>query len=40
MSFEPDVHETQLAIIRYLLFKPHAGFAELQKGNQSNERSL
>lgn len=31
MSFEPDVHETQLAIIRYLLFKSHAGFAELQK---------
>lgn len=31
MSFEPDVHETQVAIIRYLLFKPHAGFAQLQK---------
>ena len=31
MSFEPDVHETQIAIIRYLLFKPDAGFAELQK---------
>lgn len=31
MSFEPSIHETQTVIIRQLLFKPRAGFAELQK---------
>lgn len=31
MSYEPTVHEAQIAIIRYLLFRLHAGFAELQK---------
>ena len=31
MSYESTVHEAQIAIIRYLLFRPHAGFAELQK---------
>lgn len=31
MSFEPDIHKTQTAIIRHLLFTPRAGFAELQK---------
>lgn len=31
MSYEPDVHEAQTAILRHLLFVPSAGFAELQK---------
>jgi len=31
MSYEPLVHETQIAILRHLLFSPSAGFAELQK---------
>lgn len=31
MSYEPSVHETQAVILRHLLFKPSAGFAELQK---------
>jgi 8-oxo-dGTP pyrophosphatase MutT (NUDIX family) len=31
MSYEPNVHEAQTMIIRCLLFKPYAGFAELQK---------
>jgi len=31
MSYESTVHEARIAIIRYLLFRPHAGFAELQK---------
>ncbi|HEY5695258.1 MAG TPA: NUDIX domain-containing protein, partial [Candidatus Saccharimonadales bacterium] len=31
MSYEPNTHETQVAILRHLLFTPQAGFAELQK---------
>lgn len=31
MSYEPDVHTAQTAILRHLLFTPAAGFAELQK---------
>jgi ADP-ribose pyrophosphatase YjhB (NUDIX family) len=31
MSYEPDAHVAQVAIMRHLLFTPHAGFAELQK---------
>lgn len=31
MSYEPNMHEAQVAILRHLLFKPHAAFAELQK---------
>ena len=31
MSYEPDVHSAQIAILRHLLFVPSAGFAELQK---------
>lgn len=31
MSYEPDVHTAQTAILRHLLFVPSAGFAELQK---------
>lgn len=31
MSFEPSIHETQTGIMRYLLFNPDAGFAELQR---------
>lgn len=31
MSYEPDVHSAQIAILRHLLFVPTAGFAELQK---------
>jgi 8-oxo-dGTP pyrophosphatase MutT (NUDIX family) len=31
MSYEPLVHEIQIAILRHLLFSPSAGFAELQK---------
>lgn len=32
MSYEPTIHETQIVILRHLLFVPDAGFAELQKG--------
>lgn len=31
MSYEPNTHAAQVAILRHLLFKPQAGFAELQK---------
>ncbi len=31
MSYEATIHETQIAILRHLLFSPSAGFAELQK---------
>ena len=31
MSYEPTIHETQILILRHLLFSPSAGFAELQK---------
>ena len=31
MSYEPTIHETQILILRHLLFVPDAGFAELQK---------
>lgn len=31
MSYEPTIHETQIAILRHLLFSPSAGFAQLQK---------
>jgi len=31
MSLEVNVHEAQTAILRELLFQPHAGFAQLQK---------
>ena len=31
MSYEPNTHTAQVAILRHLLFKPQAGFAELQK---------
>ncbi len=31
MSYEPDTHEAQVAILRHLLFKPAAAFNELQK---------
>lgn len=31
MSFEPDAHYAQVAILRCLLFTPRAGFADLQK---------
>ena len=31
MSYEPAIHETQILILRHLLFVPEAGFAELQK---------
>jgi len=31
MSYEPNTHSAQAAILRHLLFTPHAGFAELQK---------
>ncbi len=31
MSYEPTIHETQVAILRHLLFSPSAGFAQLQK---------
>ncbi|HET6746533.1 MAG TPA: NUDIX domain-containing protein [Candidatus Saccharimonadales bacterium] len=34
MSYEPQAHEAQVAILRHLLFTPHAGFAELQKGTK------
>ena len=34
MSFEPNVHEAQIEIIRYLLFRPYAEFAELQRASQ------
>ncbi|MEO5950819.1 MAG: NUDIX domain-containing protein [Candidatus Saccharimonadales bacterium] len=31
MSYESEAHPAQVAIMRYLLFTPQAGFAELQK---------
>jgi len=31
MSYEPDTHKAQVAILRYLLFTPSGTFAELQK---------
>jgi 8-oxo-dGTP pyrophosphatase MutT (NUDIX family) len=31
MSYEPNAHAAQVAILRHLLFKPRAGFTELQK---------
>lgn len=31
MSYEATIHETQVLIMRHLLFSPSAGFAELQK---------
>jgi 8-oxo-dGTP diphosphatase len=31
MSYEPNTHTAQVAILRYLLFKPQAAFSELQK---------
>jgi ADP-ribose pyrophosphatase YjhB (NUDIX family)/predicted transcriptional regulator len=31
MSYEPNTHAAQVAILRHLLFKPQAGFSELQK---------
>lgn len=31
MSYEPEAHPAQAAILRHLLFTPKAGFAELQK---------
>ena len=32
MSYEPNAHQKQIAILRQLLFVPQATFAELQKG--------
>lgn len=34
MSYEPNAHPAQVAILRHLLFTPHASFAELQKGTE------
>lgn len=34
MSYEPNTHETQVAILRHLLFKPEAVFSELQKATE------
>ncbi|HEV7951946.1 MAG TPA: NUDIX domain-containing protein [Candidatus Saccharimonadales bacterium] len=31
MSYEPNAHPAQVAILRHLLFKPQSGFAELQR---------
>ena len=31
MSYEPNAHPAQIAIMRHLLFTPKSGFAELQK---------
>lgn len=31
MSYEPNAHPAQVAILRHLLFKPQSGFADLQK---------
>lgn len=31
MSYEPNTHEAQVAILRHLLFLPHSTFSELQK---------
>jgi len=33
MSYEPDAHETQVAILRHLLFVPEANFSEIQKSS-------
>lgn len=32
MSYEPQAHDTQVAILHHLLFTPEAAFSELQKG--------
>ena len=34
MSYEPDVHQAQVLILRHLLFVPSASFAQLQKGTE------
>lgn len=34
MSYEATIHETQVLIMRHLLFSPSAGFAELQKNTK------
>lgn len=34
MSYEANIHETQVLIMRHLLFSPSAGFAELQKNTK------
>ena len=34
MSYEANIHETQVLIMRHLLFSPSAGFAELQKNTE------
>lgn len=31
MSYEANAHENQMTILKHLLLRPHAGFAELQK---------
>lgn len=31
MSYEASAHEAQMKVLRHLLLRPHAGFAELQK---------
>lgn len=34
MSYEANAHDAQMAILRYLLLSPGAGFAELQKSTE------
>jgi 8-oxo-dGTP diphosphatase len=34
MSYEPNTHVAQVAILRHLLFTPHAVFSELQKATK------
>lgn len=34
MSYEPNAHEAQIAILRHLLFRPEAAFSELQKATE------
>ncbi len=34
MSYEPQAHEAQAAILHHLLFTPEAAFSELQKGTK------
>ncbi|HSW78347.1 MAG TPA: NUDIX domain-containing protein [Candidatus Chromulinivoraceae bacterium] len=34
MSYEPNTHEAQVAILRHLLFRPQAAFSELQKATE------
>lgn len=34
MSYEPDTHSAQVAILRHLLFQPRAAFSELQKATE------